>query len=60
MKDPIYIKVIQPGSFDYENHSYEKDIEETTYKERIDYYNSISKGQLFGLLEKVLKGAKYE
>ena len=60
MKDPIYIKIVQPGSFDYENHSYEKNIEDTTYAERVAYYTSISKGQIFGLLEKVLKGVKYE
>ncbi|HEY5563876.1 MAG TPA: hypothetical protein VIK72_19345 [Clostridiaceae bacterium] len=50
--EQIFIKVLKEGCYDFENHSYDKDIRETTHTERIIYYNAASKGQIINMLEK--------
>jgi len=37
---------------------YNKDIKDSTYQERTDWYNSLSKGQIIGLTEKLLNKKK--
>ena len=37
---------------------YHKNIMDATSKEKVDYYNTLSKGQIFGLLDEVLKKGK--
>jgi len=49
--EQIFIRVKKDdGSF------YDKDITDSNYKERWDYYNTIGKGQIMSMLEKVIKG----
>ena len=45
MENQIFIRVKKGDNF------FDKDIRDTTAKDRSDYYNTLSKGQIAGLLE---------
>lgn len=60
MEDPIYIKVVKPGEFDYKEPCYEKKIEDSTYSERLAWYTRLSRGQIVSLLEVFIKNKQLE